>query len=52
VLGSGTQYPIEVDLLDAINEIREEIVIHMNITAQLVERSKGSKKSAIHLHDG
>ena len=52
VLGSSTNYPVEVDLLNVISEMREEIVIHMNVTAQLVERFKGSKKSAIHVHDG
>jgi Flp pilus assembly CpaE family ATPase len=48
----STTYPPEMKLLAAINEMRNVINAHMNITLELVERFRGSRKSAISLHDG
>ena len=52
VLGSSKLYQCEIHLLSAINRMNDEIISCMNITANLVNRFRGSKKAAIHLHDG
>jgi hypothetical protein len=49
---SSSSYPPEMELLAAIDEMKTVINSHMNITVQLVERFRGSRKSAISVHDG
>jgi len=46
------QYSCEVTLLQTLTDIRNDVVAHMSITAELAAKYRGSRKSAIVVHDG
>jgi len=51
-LSEESQYPCEVALLHALNDIRIDVIAHMSVTAELTDMCCGAKKSAIMIHDG
>jgi len=51
-LSASNEYMCEVELLQALTDVRDNVVEHMRITAELTDKLRGSKKSAIVIHDG
>jgi len=49
---SSTQYSCEVDLLNTLSDVRTDLVAHMSVTAELNDMFRGTRKSAIMIHDG
>ncbi|KAG1687147.1 Nucleosome-remodeling factor subunit BPTF [Nymphon striatum] len=44
-------HDLEADLCRAIEEVKEEIIKHMNITEKLTNSAKGNKKSYLDIHN-
>lgn len=51
-LSASTRYSCEVALLDTLNDIRIDLIAHMSVTAELNDMFRGTRKSAIMVHDG
>jgi len=49
---SDRQYSCEASLLRVLNDVRTDVTAHMNVTAQLTDKYRGRRKSAIAIHDG
>jgi len=49
---AGSQYSCEVELVNTLNDIRSDLTAHMNVTAELNDMFRGTRKSAIMIHDG
>lgn len=42
----------EADLVDAINEIKDDVLRHMSLTEDLTNTAKGNKKSVLEIENG
>jgi len=51
-LSASSRYSCEVALLDTLNEIRIDLIAHMSVTAELNDMFRGTRKSAVTIHDG
>jgi len=51
-LSADSQHPCEVALLHSLNDMRSDIIAHMNVTAELTDSCRGARKSAVMIHDG
>ena len=51
-LSASSQYSCEVALLNTLNDIRIDLIAHMSVTAELNDMFRGSRKSAVMIHDG
>jgi len=49
---SDRQYSCEVALLRTLNDIRTDVMAHMSLTAELTDKYRGRRKSAIAIRDG
>lgn len=51
-LSANGQYSCEVALRDALTDIRDDVIAHMNITMEICDMFRGKRKSSIMIHDG
>lgn len=51
-LSASSRYSCEVALLNTLNDIRIDLIAHMSVTAELNDMFRGTRKSAIMIHDG
>jgi len=51
-LSASDQYACEAALLRNLTDIRIDVIAHMSLTTELCDMYRGSRKSAIMIHDG